>query len=82
MLDDVELSNSGSIGKVKAVAISALFFGATHFLLPKNDMESRISHVASSTFGGLIYGAEYVLTGNLWASTITHSLFNGRGFLL
>lgn len=67
---------SGTVGKIQAVVLSALIFGAVHFLNPKKTLEERILQVVSSTLSGLIFGTEYVITRNLWASTITHSLHN------
>lgn len=77
MMQTAEERNYGLVGKIAAVALSATLFGAIHSIANRNeDLQMRILHVASSTISGIFYGTEFALTGNLWASTITHSLHN------
>lgn len=65
--------------KVAAVAVSAILFGVMHaFVFRRTIDEVR---VLSSIVGGLFYGAARVLTGDLWASTVAHSMFNANVYL-
>lgn len=65
--------------KVIAVAVSAILFGAMRaFIFRRTIDESR---VFSAIVGGFFYGTARVLTGNLWASTVAHSLFNANAYL-
>lgn len=78
MLEDIEKEKLGTLHKVKAIAISALIFGLFHFFAPHACLQDKAINVVTSSIGGLIYGVEFALTGNLWASTISHSLYNAR----
>lgn len=62
-----------------AVAVSAILFGAMHAFVFRRAIDDR--RVFSAFIGGLFYGTARVMTGNLWASTTAHSLYNANAYL-
>lgn len=65
--------------KVISVAVSAILFGAMRAFVFKRTLDEN--RVFSSIIGGVFYGTARVLTGNLWTSTVAHSLSNANAYL-
>ena len=62
--------------RTTAVVISAMLFGLAHFA------DQGIAGVAQSTITGLVFGAAYAITGELWWPIIVHAAFDVTAVLL
>ena len=61
--------------KYQMLLANAVIFGAMHGFL-KGSLELRAARVFMSTIGGLHYCAAQNITGDLWAPTIAHLMYN------
>lgn len=64
-------------GIIKAAVFSGIIFGLMHLSnLTSQSLEDTIPQVITAASGGILYGAIYFRTGNLWGVAFFHAIFD------
>ena len=74
-----KIQNDRFKGKMEAVILSSLFFGAVHLLNLFSEpqmLNATIAQVFYATFIGIFLGALYLRTNNIWVVVFYHAIYD------